>query len=317
MFFKFLPWDLSKARTDLITKGQKGILAINSSDPYLEKMFLRKIPKEYIENQDFKVLIGNELTYSFIEENLINIGLFSDNSPYLILLAEQASKEAIQLLIEQIPSLTDRLVVLCYSSAGKTWDEVKKTDAIDCIQIEAPRFWESKKLLQFLCDELGVELGYELQNAFIQEVNFDTGDYLQALKNLALLSGSLKIHDPMLIQKAISEHRIDHFELANLFGAKLRHKFIDLLERLKPDHIELMGLFTFLERHLGKMLDPSFIDAKNRPTKYDQEIKTHSQLWEPRELVEEMGFIGQLVISAKSKDPLIYNKMRLRWQALH
>lgn len=315
MFSKFLPWDLVKARPEFVTSGKSGLFCFLSPDPYLEKIFLRKVNIDTTISP-FKVVIGNELTISFIEENFINVGLFGDSSPYLVLLSENISKDALSFLVDHTSYFSDRLIVLAFSTSNKNWDELKKQDAIETLQIEAPRFWESKKLLQFLCDEMGIELDYEITNRFVDEVNFDTGDYLQVLKNLALEAGSRKIHNAKILAQAVSSHRLDHFELATLFGSKQRHKFIDILERNHPDYSDLISFLSFLERHLGKLLDPSHLEKKSRLSKYDQEIKAHSSLWEPEELVREMKFIGQLIMDAKSKKVLVHNQMREHWLAI-
>jgi len=317
MFSKFLPWDLARARSNLIDEGQKGIFAFLSPDPFFERLFLRKIPHHWIEGGSFEVQLGNELTVNWIEENWINIGLFGDNKPGMVLLADQMPKESKTFLLENEAYFQDRLIVLCFQSSLKHWDEFKANEKVTAVQMEAPRFWESRKVLQFLCDEMGFDLSYDVFNFVLDNVPFETGDYIQSLKNLALESGSLKIHDMHLVHRAISMHRLDHFELATLFGSKHRHHFLATLEKSQPEFEELISLFSFMEKHVGKLLDPSYVQNKAKPSKYDKEIEAHSRLWKSHELTRELEFMSQMIIHAKRKDAMMMQLMRNRWHPLH
>jgi hypothetical protein len=62
---------------------------------------------------------------------------------------------------------------------------------------------------------------------------------------------------------------------------------------------------------LYKLYDVSYIEKKDRPTKYDKEILNHSKLWTKQQLSEQIEIISQYERWAKMKSNMLINHMRM------
>jgi DNA polymerase III delta subunit len=309
---KWLPWDFVKVNPEVIDVAKPGIYALSCSDPYIERMIMKRIPRDKLHNGHFSVLAPNDFTVSWIEDNLQTLSLFGDNSSYLVLMAEKLEAATRDYLSAGKLSVDSRFLFLLFSEEAKFFNELEKANVATCLRVDTPRFWEGQKFVQFLADEMGLRLSYDVINSIL-EVTEAVGDKLvAALKLLAMEEGGRGLADARFARELLVPNKLDQFELASLYGRKERAKFFEILQNLAPDNDVLRGLFAFMQGHLLKVLDPSYIKKKPRPTKYDKEIEAQSRLWNGTELQEEIGFFARLEIEAKKRSPELKHQMKLR-----
>jgi len=111
--------------------------------------------------------------------------------------------------------------------------------------------------------------------------------------------------------------RINQFEMASMFSSKKTSIFYESLMKSDADINIYFEFFAFMQSHIMKLLDPSYINKKPRPTKYDKEILAHTALWERKELMRELRRFGKLEILCKKKSPdLKIELQRLYLQAI-
>src|SRR6187455_1332108 len=99
MLFKEKPWGILENHPQILNSNLKGIYVLSVSDPFLERIYQTRISQFVKETllMEFHVLLGKELTIQWVEDNLLNPGLFSNNCCYLILNSEEVSDKVQEL----------------------------------------------------------------------------------------------------------------------------------------------------------------------------------------------------------------------------
>lgn len=298
MFSKWFPWDFVKNNPTTIEEQHKGVIVLWSFDPFVEKMLLSRIPKHQF-SEGLVTITGNDFTVDWIEENLNTMDMFAGNTSYQILLADQIPQKTRTWLLENQLDLGDRRLIFCFRSDSTFLKSLEKNVPGIYLKVEAPRFWENGKLLTFLADQLGIRLVYDVHAYLLEAVPNTVGDFVNALKTIGLnCPGQI---DLKTVRELIQPGRIDQFKLASMLAGKKRVAFFKDLVEIDSNFDDLRSLFSFMQGHLLKLLDPSYIKKKSRPSKYDQEIMAHSRLWSKTELLCEMKTMGELEILAKKK----------------
>jgi hypothetical protein len=193
-----------------------------------------------------------------------------------------------------------------------------KSDNIYTTKVEAPRFWEQGKYLTFLAREMGVPLGNDVHSYLLSAIENNTSEFVHALRTIRQHSDNLS--SPMSLEQVrdlVSETRVDQFALASLFGKRDKKSFFKSLIEIELDFDALRMLFGFMQGHLSKIMDPSYIQKKSRPSKYDREIEMHSPLWNQSELSEDIHQFSSLELMAKEKNILLKNKIREIYLSLY
>jgi hypothetical protein len=95
----------------------------------------------------------------WIEDEFKSLSLFSDSESFFIHQANDLNAE----LIDCFSSIqiTDRFVILSFENDQTSWKKVVKEEKIQAITIEAPKFWETNKLLDFCCHYLKLRLSHD------------------------------------------------------------------------------------------------------------------------------------------------------------
>ncbi len=312
MSSSFFPWELRANLPNLLKEKEFGLYALSCYDPFLEKIFLSTIPGHFLGETGWSVLNPQDLGARWVEENLLTMDFFSVDQSYKVILAENLDPVVVEQLQSEKIDWQNRFFLLSFQKENKCFESLKKNKSVHTIKIKEPRFWEYSKLLKFLCEQTNVPIPYDVQNYIVDTVVNSPGDFLHDLKRLAL-SGiepkSLSVKDA---KNYITVGRLDQFELARLFSEKKHREFFLKLLALNNDYTALMLFFRFIQGHIIKLIDPSFIAAKARASKYDKQIEGHSRLWKEAELKDELRFFSRLEIMAKSKSDQLNQEIKLR-----
>lgn len=306
------PWEFHQAYPNLLKKDQTGLYAFSCYDPYLERIFLNTIPGNFLEGEAWKVLSGPELTVQWLEDNLATLDFFSVSQSYKVLMSEQMSGPVKDFLLNEDIDWGERYFLLTFGKEDKFFSNLEKKKKATVLKVKEPRFWEMGKLMKFLCEQTSVPLSYQIQNYILEVVPNEPGPLLVALKKLALLGGNLRSLTPQKVDELLGHERVNQFELARLWGEKRHTDFYKSLLELSHDYDGLMSFFRFLQGHILKVVDPSYMKSKAKPSKYDRQIESCARMWSAAQLRDELRFFGECEILAKSKSRDLINQLRLR-----
>ena len=95
--------------------------------------------------------------------------------------------------------------------------------------------------------------------------------------------------------------------MARTYSKKQFLKFYDELLLKYKDFKQLEEIFRFLISHLIKMADPSYVEKKDRPSKYDKEVLSYAKFWKGSEIQKELILLNNFLVLAKSKDDQLFN----------
>lgn len=304
------PWDLVKARPQVLDSNQQGIVAIHSFDPYIEKIFLKRIPQK---GQLIPVL-GSELTLEWIDRNLSTMDLFGAGESYLVMCAEDLPNGTKELLLQNQLVIDGRLIVFLFSKSGVFFDKWSKNGQGEFIKIEAPKFWDSRKLLDFLARELSVNLPYDLSSMLLETLNTDDSSELYHFLEMLKVYSEIDVPPSCtMAQDLLGNKKLDQFRLSSLFCQKRWEQFWPPLAEEEYTFDQLRSLFFFMSSHLFKVYDPSYAQGKGKLSKYDQEILAYSKKWDRKELLRYIRLFSQLEQRCKARDEGVIQDIRLAY----
>ncbi len=307
MYSNFYPWDFVKNVKSVVDDKITGLYALMCYDAFIEKILLNKIDKS---KTKYTILSGAELTVDWLENNVNTMDLFSENESYIVILADQMNKKVKEFIGEGKLDLSSRHFLLCFNTDTKYFDSLKKNLEGQYYKVDPPRFWEGQKLLQFLANEMNIRLNYQSLQVILEKTPNTPGDLLRSLKNLSLEFGDLSKASPSAIESFLDSAYLDQFALAKQWGDKDWKKFSMKLLELSHDYDSLRSFSNFMQGHLLKVVDPSYVAKKSRATKYDDQIVNQSRMWDKEEVLKEIDFFTDLEILSKTKDIKIKNVLR-------
>lgn len=307
-----LPWEFVQAYPFLVNKERPGLYGFSCYDPFLEKIFLSTIPTSILEGGSWKVLAGPEVTVSWLEDNLTTLDFFSTAQSYKILLSEDIPAKAKDFLLNEDIDWDKRYFLLTFGKEDKFFDALKKKKEATILKVKEPPFWDMPKLVKFLCEHTGVNLSFRLQNYLLEIVPNEPGPLIVALKKLTLLGGGPQSLTPEKVLEILGQERLNKFELARLWSEKKHSDFYKSLLALVHDTNSLREFFAFLQGHILKMVDTSYIQDKARPSKYDRQIESSSRMWSQADLRDELKFFGHCEILTKTRSADLTNTLRLK-----
>jgi DNA polymerase III delta subunit len=310
MHTKWQIWDFfySFPRTHLSTYS--GLLAINTFDPICLKMlkdFLIKGSGERIIHHK----VASEVSRQWIEDEFQTLSLFGGSDCFFIHQAQDLKTE----ILDEIATLnlSDRFVIFCFESESLSWKKLLKDNLIPTLVIEPPRFWEVHKLLDFVTVYLRLPLSYEAKNWILDSLENDLFTFYNAATLVKLNFPDSKEIGLSQVKDLLTPDRLDQFMLASLFCRKKTSDFFERLIQLEGEFNKMRSLFNFMQGHLIKVADSSYLSSKSRLTQYDKDIQGASKLWNMSDLVAEIERFNQWEICAKKKSLTLWKELRLAY----
>ncbi len=307
MHTKWQIWDFFSSFQKDFLNSFNGVIALNTFDPVCLKM-----AKDYLLRGSCERVIHHkiaaEVSKNWVEEEFQTLSLFGGADCFFIHQAQDLKAEMLDLLGKL--ELSDRFVVLCYESENANWKKLVKENLIGTLVIEPPRFWELNKLLDFVTAYLRLPLSYDAKAWILESLENDLSTFYNAATLLKLNFPEAKEVSLADVKSLFTVDRLDQFLLASLF---CRRKFADFFERLvqlEGDFDKMRGFFNFMQGHLTKMADTSYLANKPRLTQYDKDLQNTSKLWKGPEIIREIERFNQWEILSKKKDSLLWNELR-------
>jgi DNA polymerase III delta subunit len=307
MHSKFQVWDFFSETNISFLAEYKGVLAINAFDPLCLKMM-----KDFIlagaKGRVVHHKGSSEVSRSWLEDEFLSLSLFGNSDSFMIHQAQDLTAE----LVESIGklSLEDRFILLSFEAEGAGWKKLLKESKIDVLQVEAPRFWESNKLLEFTASLLRLPLSHEAKAWILESLENNFGVFYNSCSLIKLNYPEAKEVSAKEIKELLSQEKLDQFLFASLYARKKLTTFFDKLLVLEGDFEKARGLFNFLQSHFVKLADVSYMASKARPNQYEKELQSSSKLWKQEEVMRELSRFNEWEILCKKKDSRIWHELR-------
>lgn len=308
MHSKWKLWDFFKSHSDSINEGEYGIYSFYAFDPLISKLFVERIPRAYLEGEKLNVLVGNEITEQWIEDNLMSLGLFGNSDSYLIHFAEKIPKHIQEKFLSGELICDSRYIILVFNDQNDFAKQLTKNDLIKSIEVSAPMFWENKELLEFFSSYLSVYLSYEASQIILDSLEPGCSEYYNLLSQLKINFPEKTIEKDMLLS-VMEKNKLDQFELAALFSSKKFNDFYEILiERLKEN--SFYSLNYFMQSHLLKLMDTSYLDGKKKLSKYDRQILNDSKKWNKVSLLRAISYFKKLEVIFRENESLFIHNLK-------
>lgn len=307
MHSKWQIWDFFSSYDRDSLKSYEGVLALNTFDPICLKMVKDFLTRGF----DDKVLhfkMGAEVTKSWIEEEFQTLSLFGNTESFFIHQAQDLSSEILEMLSNL--EVTGRFVLLSFENELASWKKLVKEGKVSTLVIESPRFWEFNKLLDFVCSHLRLPLSYESKNWILEAMENNLATFYNACCLIKLNHPEAKEVGLNEVKELLTLEKLDQFQMASLLARRKQKEFYEKLVALEGDFEKMRGFFMFMQSHLIKMADPSYLSQKPRLTQYDKDLQATSKLWKTGQLMEEIEKFNQWELLCKKKDSHLWHEIK-------
>jgi len=267
MYFKLNPTDsLAHLDKNNFTKGVKLLASPND--------FYTLLIKKKIKNKsELKVLWGDELSVSELENKISTIDLFAGQDSYWVYNVEKIKN----LDISEFVLWADKLsidIILHFKSLRKT-TKLKKLDSLDYLEVEDFKFWESGKIHHFLEGLLNSKFSFDLKK-YLDTLSFDSiaeiHQFLEQLKNYYTSLDQISEDDLIKFDQAL-ETKV--FRFLDYFEKKQISEFYDEIHEIfqKNRVSDIFKIVNFLKSSLYKVADEQYLKHKARLTNYELSLK--------------------------------------------
>jgi hypothetical protein len=256
---------------------------------------------------------ASEISVAWIEEEFQTLSLFGGGDSFVIHQAQDMKSDVFEAI--QSLELSDRFIVLAFETENQTWKKLIKENRVPTLVIEAPRFWEINKLLDFVASYLRLPLSFESKNWILDSIENDLSSFYNTCTVLKLNypeSREIKIDE---VKSLFTLDRLDQFSMASSFARKKFDVFFDRLIQLEGDFEKMRQFFNFMQSHLIKMADTSYLSKKPRLTQYDKDLQGTSKLWNTEELSREIRRFSSWEILSKKKDHSLWHELKKSYLA--
>jgi hypothetical protein len=299
MHFSLPPWVFFPEFKKMMAKNEGIFLGIEAFDPYIERLFVHFLKKE----QSFSSALlveGKDLTHNWFDQNLASLDLFAANDPFIIMKAEKLSPELFSYFMEKYTQISRKIIFIFSSKSGHFQKLVKNYREGFFLSIQAPKFWEKEEFFRFLVRTFGMSLSHDVETYLLKSLSEDSSRYVRAL-NLMRLHFGLNCEGVSLaeVTNLIPPECISSFELADLFCKKQSKIFWKELLEIEASEGNFQEFFGFMQSHLIKLADPTYLKTKKKLTTYDRKILSQAEGWNKKDIHKSLRLFGELQISAK------------------
>jgi len=309
MLSKWQIWDFfSSVKPDHL-EGASGVFVLNTFDFQSLKLIKDHLLKKISATVHHK--LASEVTNEWIENEFMTLSFFSSSESFFIHQAQELNAELLEKLVQL--ELDNRFIILNFESETASFKKLVKEKSVRILQIEAPRFWETTKLLDFTAAFVRLPLSYDAKTWMLNSLENTFQQFYNSCCLLKLNYPSVTEVSLHQVKELLEVERLDSFYLANIFGKKNFKEFYTQLIELEGDFEKMRSFFLFMQSHLIKVADPSYLEAKDRLSQYDKGILQVSKLWKQEELLQWVGRFNDLEIMAKKKDSALWNELKFSY----
>lgn len=308
MHSKWQIWDFFNTQSNSsILRDAEGIIALNTFDPVCLKM-VKDFLVRGMGERTLHYKLSTEVTKPWLEEEFQTLSLFGNSESFFIHQANDFNAD----MVDTISGLdvSGRFLLLSFENEQATWKKVVKEGKIATLVIESPRFWEFNKLLDFVCSYLRLPLSFDAKTWILESMENNLTTFYNSCCLIKLNFPDAREVSLNDVKSLLTLEKLDQFALASLLARKKHKEFFEKLVQLEGDFDKMRGFFMFLQSHLVKMTDPSYLAGKPRLTQYDKDIQNSSRLWKQEELVKEIQLFNRWEMLSKKKDSCLWHELK-------
>lgn len=307
MHSKWQIWDFFNSVKKDYLAGFSGVLALNTFDPVCLKMAKDFLTRGAID-RIIHYKMASEVTKGWIEEEFQALSFFGATESFFIHQAQDLNVELLDMLLKL--ELEQRFLILSFESEGSGWKKVLKDSKLHSLQVEAPKFWEPNKLLDFVCNHLRLPLSYDSKAWVLDALENNLSSFYNSSCLIKLNYPEANEISLNQVKELLTLEKLDQFALASLFARRKSGEFYGKLVALQGDFEKMRSLFNFLQSHLIKMMDTSYLAQKPRLTQYDKDLQNASKLWKPAELISAVEAFNRWEMMCKKKETHLWHEMK-------
>ncbi|HXH30413.1 MAG TPA: hypothetical protein VNJ01_06350 [Bacteriovoracaceae bacterium] len=307
MHSKWQIWDFfSSFKKDTLATFE-GVLCLSTFDP----ICLKLVKDHLLAGAGERVVhykMASEVTRPWLEEEFQTLSLFGNTESFFIHQAQDLKAELLDLVTRL--EVTGRFLILSFESETAAFKKIAKDPKSQILLLEAPKFWEPNKLLDFSASYFRLPLSFEAKSWILEALENNLETFYHACSLLKLNHPQEREVSLSMVTELLTLEKLDQFHLASMFARKKKQDFYEKLVNLTGDFEKMRGFFNFLQSHLIKMADPSYLSKKPRLTSYDKDLQSTSKLWKTEDLMVEIGRFNDWEILSKKKDSMLWHKLR-------
>ncbi|MFN8369172.1 MAG: hypothetical protein U0T83_00950 [Bacteriovoracaceae bacterium] len=315
MSSKFQPWEFfEKISVDNLNNfsiNKIKVLEITENITY------ELVKAHYFKNSNFFTKkSGKDITLSYVTDQFIAQDLFSNSAIKFIYEADEINKNIQEWLINNFSRWNNENIFFIFKKSNLLSLFLEKQTGIDFYKIESFKFWQNRECLKFLTNYFKLKMDETAFNLFLEQIPFDLNLYYNYVAELSVLKSDDQKVIASDLKLIYSEDLKDQFYFAKLINKRdLSNFFLTLSLHLKKENnfSEFRLLLNFIQSHFFKLLDPSYIEEKKKPSKYDLEIKESSKRWKKHEIIKFTQFLSEHMINCKKQDPLLFEKLYINF----
>lgn len=293
----FLPW-LYQSSIKEHFFDSPGLYGLNCNDPYIAKIISRYILK----GNQYEVKTADEINLEWFEDTIGGYDLFSTENIYLIINGDDLKK--IDYFLNEGIDWGNNKILLITNSEKKHFNNLAKIYPDTFLKVQSPKPWQASQLIEFFLGSMNLRLDRAIVNYLADALPFDSSVLMNAIKNLYLHSSPDNPLTLELAKELITADKIEVFSMADLWTSGKKNTFFQHLLPVPPVE-DMLRLSHFMQSHFVKLIDPSYIDEKKSPSKYDQKIKADAHRQTPDDWASDMRIFARLEILCKQKSPQI------------
>lgn len=283
-----------------------GIYHISVPDEFCAKIICDGLDK------NIKKLWPNDFNLDFIEQELLAAGgLFGSNGPFVVIDAQEIKSQIFDTFNYNRELISDSIIFITKGRLPKSFPT--ETHAL---ALSAPKPWHFAQYLDIFSHYFGFKTSPQLKNFIEKSVEATASNYFNCCH---ILSHHADEHGNVSVEKAkslIKVKKLDFFDQTDLFNQhNLKRFFLNLL-LVEDDYALYLDFFRSFQGHVSKVMDPSYLNSKKSPSKYDRGIQMANKKWELSELVNFQQKMINFEILAKSKDFWLRDLLRREYLSL-
>jgi DNA polymerase III delta subunit len=300
----FLPWMyLSELSDDFVSAP--GLYGFSCADPYVSKI----ISNHLFKNKTFQVKTADEITLEWFEDTVGGYDLFAAEQCFKIMNGDELKN--IQFLVDDRIDWGENTLFIHFKNDKKVFKTLSENNPHNFFKVSAPKPWQANKLIEFYLKSMGLSLDRSIVDYLAEALPNDSSLYMNAIKTLFLHVQPGKPIDMKLVKELISSHKLDFFNLADIWVSGNRTQFFKGLLPLSS-YEDLMRLSIFMQGHLIKLIDPSYQEDKKNLSQYDRKITQNSQRKTKEEWEKDLRLFAELEILSKQKSSQVESFIKNR-----
>ena len=297
-------WDFVSSHEKQVKENS--LVGLWCFDAFVERLLLSRY---FSPEKKRRIILGGELSVSLLENCFCQRDIFSQTHCLRVLQAERMPASSCEFMSNQSFKVESGELFLVFSKESSFFKTLSKKFTGSFFKLTLPKFWEGERFFEFLCKERNISLSRTVRDYLVNVLPMDSASYSAVLDQIKLArTETVSLDD---VRSFIVSKKLDHFALANRFGRRKVIDFFDNLVSLDADFESLCFLFSFMQRHLLRLLDTSYIEKKKRPSRYDREVADHAVLWKADEIIRQMRLFGRLEILAKKRGSFLRPYLRM------